>query len=161
VKNELLCALTAGCMLLAAASPVLALDDTQRCYGVRAGYGRKPDQFVIGVQADLGRVHRWIHFVPSIDAGFGDEMTTITFNGDLKAYLPLPKSSASLYALGGPALTIWSPKDGDGDTEIGAYLGAGARMALGESGWYNLEARFGLGDVPDLRILLGVLFGGR
>jgi len=161
VKDGLLRALIAGCLLLAAASPALALDDSQRCYGVRAGYGYKPDQFVIGVQADLGKLYSRIHFVPSIDAGFGDDMTTVTFNGDLKAFLPLPKSSVSLYCLAGPALTIWSPKDGDGDTEIGVYLGAGARMALGESGWYNLEVRFGLSDVPDARILLGVLFGGR
>jgi hypothetical protein len=161
VRNSVVCVLVAGCMLLAAACPLSASDDSRKSIGVRAGYGHNPDQFVIGAQADLGEVYSRIHFVPSIDAGFGDHMTTVTLNGDVKLYVPLPESSVMLYGLAGPALTIWSPEGGDGDTEIGLYLGAGTRMPLGDNGWYNLEVRFGISDVPDLRILLGVLFGGR
>ncbi len=66
-----------------------------------------------------------------------------------------------MVAIAGPTVMIWTPEHGDGDTEIGLTLGLGARMPLGESGWYNIEGRFGIGDIPDVKILLGVFFGGR
>ena len=160
MRYEILSAAIVGCILLMSATAALAGDES-RSYGGRVGYGDDPDQFVCGLQADVGEVYRLTHFVPSIDAGFGNDVTTLTFNGDLKVYLPLPKSTVMFYGLAGPAITIWSADSGGSDTEIGAYLGLGARMGLSTSGWYNLEARFGIGDVPDLRIMLGVLFGGR
>jgi len=155
------CLALVGYLVVAAAGAAFAGDEPGRAYGFRIGYGKDPDQFVAGLQADLGSVYRNIHFVPSIDAGFGEHVTTIGFNGDLKAFLPLPKATAALYVLAGPTIEIWSPDEGDGDTEIGVYLGGGIRAGFGEKGWYNLEARFGIGDVPELRILLGILFGGR
>lgn len=161
MRRFALCSLAAGCIVLASAPAAHSSDDLGRGYGVRAGYGTGPDQFVIGAQADMGKIYGNIHFFPSIDAGFGDHVTTICFNGDVKAFLPLPKSSFSLFGFAGPSITYWSPEEGDGDTEIGICLGGGVRAALGTTGWYNLEARVGLGDVPDFRILLGVLFGGR
>ncbi|MDD3642512.1 MAG: hypothetical protein PHQ19_03505 [Candidatus Krumholzibacteria bacterium] len=151
----------AACLVVAGACAASAHDEKGRAYGIRLGYGADPDQFVAGVQTDLGSVYRNIHFAPSVDFGFGEHVTTIGFNGDLKAFLYLPKAEAALYALAGPSIEIWSPDEGDGDTEIGVYVGGGVRAGLGERGWYNLEARFGIGDVPEFRILIGVLFGGR
>jgi len=149
------------CCFMFMSADARAADDAGQCYGIRAGYGMDPDQFVIGAQTDLGTIYGKVHFVPSIDAGFGDHVTTFTFNGDINVFVPLPKSLSSLYGIAGPAISIWTPEEGEGDTEIGLTLGLGARMALGESGWYNIEARFGIGDIPEVRILLGVLFGGR
>ncbi len=149
----------AGILLSAAA--VNAASDSGKCYGIRAGYSSKPDQFVIGAQADMGEIYRRVRIVPSIDAGFGDHLTTFAFNGDVQLFVPLPKSMSSLYGIAGPTLMIWTPEAGDGDTEIGLTLGLGARMPLGNSGWYNVEARFGIGDIPDVKVLLGVFFGGR
>lgn len=154
-------ALMAAGVVLAAAFSASAGDDAGRAYGMRAGYGSDPDQFVIGAQADLGKTYKWVHFCPSIDAGIGDHITTIGFNGDFKAFLPLPKSSFAFYGLAGPTIEYWSWDGGASDTEIGIYLGGGVRAAFGGSGWYNFELRAGIGDVPELRILLGVLFGGR
>jgi hypothetical protein len=161
MRRFTLCSVLAGWVVLMAAFEAYSADDSERYYGVRAGFGGGPDQFVIGVQADMGKILGNIHFVPSIDAGFGDHLTTIAFNGDLKAFLPLPKSSFSLFGLAGPSIVYWSAEGGGSDTEIGVCLGGGVRAALGDKGWYNLEARFGIGDVPDWRILFGVLLGGR
>lgn len=161
MKRFALCSLAAGCVILATACAAYADDDAVRSYGIRAGYSDGPDQFVIGAQADMGSIWRRVHFVPSIDAGFGNDLTTICFNGDIQAFLPMPKSSFSLYGLAGPTIMYWSPEVGDGETDIGVSLGGGVRAAFGDKGWYNLEARVGIGDVPDFRILFGVLFGGR
>lgn len=161
MRTYILRSMLAASLVFMASFAAYSADESERCYGVRAGFGGGPDQFVIGAQADMGKIVDKLHFVPSIDAGFGDHMTTIAFNGDLKAFLPLPKSSFSLFGLAGPSITYWSAEGGASDTEIGICLGGGVRAALGDKGWYNLEARFGIGDVPDWRILFGVLLGGR
>ena len=161
MKRYALCTLFAACVILVSAVAANSADESGKCYGIRAGYSSKPDQFVIGAQADMGEIYRRVHIVPSIDAGFGDHLTTFAFNGDIQLFVPLPKSMSSLYGIAGPTIMIWTPEIGDGDTEIGLTLGLGARMPLGNSGWYNVEARFGIGDIPDVKVLLGIFFGGR
>lgn len=161
MKRSIITALAVLCGIAALASDGAAQDDTGRAYGLRLGFGADPDQFVAGVQVDTGKLYGPLHFVPSFDAGFGDNVTTLSFNADLKAFLPLPNSSLALYGLAGPTLTYWMLDEVDDDLEIGLSLGIGARAAFGDSGWYNVEARFGAGDIPELRIMLGLLFGQR
>jgi len=161
MKKLALSGLIAAAMLVSLSPLACAGESSERAFGFRLGYGTDPDQFVVGLQYDTGKITRWLHFVPSLDAGFGDDCTTLVLNGDFKIFLPLPKSSVTIYALTGPALAIWWPDEGDRDTEVGVNLGLGARAELGEVGWYNLETRFGLGDLPEWRILFGVLFGKR
>ncbi len=160
MKSRIVVCILAAAILVSA-SHALAGDDGGRAYGVRIGYGSDPNQFVAGAQADLGKIYSKLHFVPSVDFGFGDNATTICFNGDLEMFLPLPKSPVAFYGLAGPTFTYWKYENVDGDFEVGLSLGIGARMNFGGSGWYNMEARFGISDIPDFRILLGILFGGR
>lgn len=148
-------------MIVAPSAMAAYSDDEGKAVGFRVGYGADPDQFVLGLQADLGRAYGRLHFVPSVDLGLGDDMTTLCFNSDFKLFLPLPNSTLLFYGLLGPTLAHWMADDMDDDTEIGFSFGAGARLEFGKSGWYNLEARFGSGDIPELRILAGLMFGKR
>jgi hypothetical protein len=163
MKKTMLLTWLAMVALLAVAPVAFAdySDDEGRAFGFRIGYGTDPDQFVVGLQADLGRAYSRLHFVPSFDLGFGDDMTTASLNGDFKFFMPLPKSTVVFYALAGPTLTHWVLDELDDDTEVGISLGFGARVEFGDSGWYNLETRFGVGDIPEFRILAGLLFGKR
>jgi hypothetical protein len=148
------------CLLLMGASPATLADDAPpRSYGVLAGFGIDPDQFVVGVQAELGRV-KMARFAPSLDLGFGDNMTTYTLNGDIRLHVSPPKSTFTVYLGGGPTLALIDPKGGDSDTEIGLSLVAGLKAAMGRSNAYTLEGRFGVGDIPEFRLLAGILFGG-
>ncbi len=128
--------------------------------GIRAGYSFDPDQFVVGSQAIYGRVFRIARLGPSVDLGLGDKMTTITFNLDARLFLTPPKASTSLYFGMGPTIAIFDPDEGEGDTEVGLTLASGIRMALGGKHFYNLEGRLGIGDVPEVKILVGVLLWG-
>jgi len=156
--------LSAVCLLAVTWSPAVAGNDNNsagRSFGARLGYGVDPDQFVLGTQAVFGKMFKITRFAPSFDIGFGDDVTTYTLNGDLRIFLfTPPKASTSLYAALGPTLTYWSPKNADSDLEIGFTFTAGVRIPMGHTGFYNLEARLGAGDVPDFRLMFGVLFGG-
>lgn len=130
-------------------------------FGARAGFGIEPDQFVIGAQALTGGILRFGVAAPSVDFGFGDDVTTIAANGDV--ILPLvspPGSNTSFYVLAGPTLAYIDPERFDSDLEIGLTLGGGIQLPFGSTDSYNLEARFGLGDIPEFRLMFGILFGG-
>ena len=129
-------------------------------FGLRTGMSVNPDQFVVGAQAILGRTLKVARFAPSVDAGFGDDLTTVLVNGDVRiSLLTLPRAGTSLYGAVGPTLAMYDSDKGGSDTEIGLTLTAGLRLPMGSSNAYNLEARFGVGDVPDFRLLFGIMFG--
>lgn len=135
--------------------------------GARAGFGIDPDQFAFGVQAifnplfnDAGSIFSSVQFAPSADVGFGDDLTTFLINGDFRAILfTAPGSNLNFYGKVGPTLGFIKPKDLDSDTEVGLSLAAGVTMPMSSANMYNLEARFGLGDIPDFRLLFGINFG--
>ena len=129
-----------------------------RGVGVRAGFGLDPDQGIIGVQAVMGHATRYAAFAPSVDLGFGSDVTTVMLNADI--FLPLfapAGASAGVYLAVGPSVAIWNPSEGDGDTEIGLTIAPGLRLPLGSRHVFNLETRFGIGDIPEFRLLLGIL----
>jgi hypothetical protein len=121
--------------------------------GFHGGLRQGPDQFVAGVQAETGPVLGPGHFAPSLDLGLGDDSTVTVIRGDLRWYLlPLPETGIRFYGQAGPVLVV-SP-----DTELGLDLGIGADIPMKRGRRYHVEARFGFGDVPDLEIILGILF---
>jgi hypothetical protein len=129
-------------------------------FGIRAGFGSDPDQFIIGGQALMGNFMRIFRFAPGFDYGTGDNIKTYTFNGDLILLLKLPNSSLALYAAGGPTVTYWDADNGKSDTEVGATIAGGIRLPMAKVGFYSLEVRFGIGDIPDFKAMFGIMFGG-
>lgn len=131
-------------------------------YGIRPlGFGLNPDQYVLGLQAALGHV-KIARFAPSLDIGFGDGQTLTSANLDvlLDVFSP-PKARAGFYVGGGLGLHIIDRDIEDKYTEFGLNLLAGIKIPFGERHYYNLESRFGVGiaEVPDFRLLFGVMFG--
>ena len=121
--------------------------------GMRAGMSMGPDQFLIGAQAEFGPVVGSSFFVPSLDVGLNDQ-TTVIANADLRWYLlPLPETGIYFYGSAGPAIVI-SP-----DTDIGLSLTAGVHIPMKNQRRYNVELRFGFGDIPDLKIVVALMFG--
>ncbi len=144
----------AGALFL---TPVAHADNTR--FGVRAGFGLEPDQFVIGGQAVFGRYLKIFRFAPSVDLGFGDDMTTYNVNGDFRVSLSPPGSTTALYVAGGPTISHFEFDNGN-DTEVGLSLVGGVNFPMSGSGSYNAEFRYGVGDIPEVRFLFGISFGG-
>lgn len=154
------CTLVALILCVVAASAMAADDSrTETRFGLRAGFGIDPDQIVIGGQSILGKAGKIFKIGASLDAGFGDNVTTFCLNGDLMLDFPVPNSRGTFYALAGPTFMLYDPKNGDGDSEIGLSLGGGFRHGFrGGDKLLTLELRAGIGDIPDGRILAGILF---
>jgi len=123
------------------------------------GFSVNPDQYTLGLQFVFGKV-TVMRFAPSVDIGFGDSQTVTTFNLDLRTDLfSPPKANAKFYGGLGPTISLNRPDVGVSDTEIGLSLVAGLKMPFGSRNYYNLETRFGFGDIPDFKLLMGVMFG--
>lgn len=158
-KNIAILAVVSICIFsnsMAHAKPV----NTGHAFGFRAGLGQDPDQFVVGAFAVMGKLGPRARVVPSVDIGFGDNKTVTNLNLDLRWYLiSLPESGVKLYGSAGPTLALISANKGGNNTEFGVTLTAGARIPMRGGKRYNVEARFGFGDIPDFRVMIGVLFG--
>lgn len=157
-------AVSAG--LLLASIPLAGQGHSGLGFGLRAGFGVDPDQGVLGAQVSLGKALQLFRFVPSVDVGLGD-VTTFSFNGDLLLRLIVEDSSVGLYAGGGPTLTRFDrddagdgpgPGDGPDEWEIGITAVGGVQLPLVPGRATNLEARFGIGDAPDFRLLFAIIF---
>lgn len=123
--------------------------------GVRGGIARDPGQLVIGGQLEVGPVLGPALFVPSLDLQFADGPTLLTVNADLRWYLlPLPGTGIYFYGAGGPGVSI-----AEGDTGLGASLAVGTHIPMRAGRRYNVEVRFGFGDIPDLKVLMAVVWG--
>jgi len=127
--------------------------------GPRAGYDFDTEELVIGGEAELGRVFQNFLFAPSLDFELGDNSFT-ALNADFRLYLfHLPETGLHFYGSAGPTILLDSPGRGNNDTEIGLNLVAGMKIPMKSESRYNLELRFGIGDIPDLKLTLGILFG--
>ncbi len=127
--------------------------------GPRAGYDFDSDSFVLGAEAELGRVFQNFRFAPSLDFELGDHSNT-ALNADFRLYLfHLPETGLHFYGSAGPTILLNSSSGKDGQTEIGLSLVAGMKIPMKGQKRYNLETRFGFGDIPEFKMMLAVLFG--
>lgn len=150
------------CLIAGAAQSQSSESDAGKGFGLRTGYGTDPDQFVIGAQAVLGKTFGFMRFAPSIDAGFGDDVSSYLFNADFRLLsFSTPGSPAGLYAGTGVSIAVYDFSNDGSDTEVGLNMIGGLTFPMGQTNEYNLEVRFGIGDTPELRVLFGIMFGSR
>ena len=144
-----LLALTAATALLAAATAARA--DT--AIGPRVGIGTDPDETFLGGQIEFPHVVGRASLVPGLDLGLGDANVQVA-DLELRWYLlPLPETGLRFYGGVGPTL-VTSP-----DEELGLSLTAGLAIPMRADRRYNVECRFGSGDVPEFKVALAVMFG--
>ena len=95
-------------------------------FGLKAGFGLEPDQFVVGAQFSLGQPISIFRVVPNIDIGFGH--TTIDFNVDFLVRLLDENTAVALYGGGAPTVAYVN-KSGAGDEwTFGFSLVAGIQV---------------------------------
>jgi len=128
--------------------------------GPRVGFSTDPDQFVFGGQATFGPIVENLTFDPSLELGFGDHTTTVQGNFDLHYHFHINGSNWMPYAGAGASIANYShdenyPNSDNNETVAGGslILGAGAPTSSGNR--FFGELKFGLGDVPSLKLMVG------
>lgn len=152
--------LLAGVFSLAFASSALSQGASISAIGPRVGISVNPDQVVLGGQLVMSGFAPRLTFDPSLELGFGDHVTVIAANFDLKYHFDIQGSNWSPYAGGGIGLNFWSvdqppPFRDDSFNEVGANLFFGAGVPLQGGSRFFAEARAGVGDIPDLKLIVG------
>ncbi|TMQ69335.1 MAG: hypothetical protein E6K80_12050 [Candidatus Eisenbacteria bacterium] len=127
--------------------------------GPRVGFSSNPDQLVLGGQAIIGELAPDLTFDPSLEFGFGDHSTVIAANFDLHYHFVLTGSAWRPYAGAGIGLNFIEVDEGfaadRSDTEVGGNLILGAGVPTRSGNRFFSELKLGLGDVPELKLLVG------
>jgi hypothetical protein len=121
--------------------------------GPRIGLSNSPDEVFLGGQMEFPHVLGRGSMVPSLDFGLGDAEVT-TANLDFRWYLlPLPETGLRFYGSAGPSVQT-SP-----ESELGLSLTVGLDIPMRNPRRYNVECRFGSGEIPEFKIAFSVMFG--
>ncbi len=136
-------------------------------FGPRFGFSADPDQVVVGGQMMFPEVAENLSFDPSLELGFGDDLTILSLNFDLHYHFDISGSNWRPYAGGGATISFISfddddfPGNGDDDseTEAGGGLVVGASVPTRGGDRFFGELKIGLGDVPDFKMMVGWNFG--
>jgi hypothetical protein len=148
------CALALAPLPAQGASPVVA------GWGPRIGVSIDPDQLVLGGQLIIGELAPNVTFDPNLELGIGDDVTLIAFNLDGHYHFAIEGSAWRPYAGAGIGINFFSfdappGVEDDTETEIGANLMAGAGVPTAAGNRFFAEMRFGLGDIPEIKLIAG------
>lgn len=129
-------------------------------WGPRLGLSSNPDQFVLGGQLDFREIAPGLSFSPNLEFGMGDNATWTAINGDLKHHFVVQGATWRPYLGGGLSVNFWNYNGQNGlpdasGTETGFNLIFGAVVPTHTGGRFFTEARVGIGDIPDLKVMAG------
>ncbi len=130
--------------------------------GPRVGFSIDPDQLVVGGHLTFGEVAPNLTFDPNLELGFGDDVTVIAAGLDLHYHFVVNDTRWRPYVGAGMGVHFISfdapPGVDDAETEVGGnfIVGAGAPTSSGNR--FFGEMKFGLGDVPTLKMIVGWTF---
>lgn len=125
--------------------------------GVRAGVSIDPDQVFIGGHYETDELVDHVHFRPSIDAGFGDDLTHIGLNFEFAYKFPRRKGWG-LYAGAGPAVNIYSHDANGGNRDSTTEAGMNFFVGVEQYAGLFFEFKIGALDSPNLKFAVGWSF---
>jgi len=143
--------------------PVAAQAQTDigvRRVGIRGGLTVDPDQGHVGMHINAGNFAPKVRFQPSFEVGFGSDRVVGMIHVD--AFYRFDASGWSPYLGGGLGIGIISHdrgrNDGDDDVNVEAGVNLVGGFEWGPTDKYLLEARVGIGDIPDFKLTIGISF---
>ena len=125
-------------------------------FGVRGGLTLDPDQVHFGVHANLGHFIDQLRFQPSFELGLGNDFTVGAFNIDALYFIE--GTDWRPYFGGGLGIIMVDISDSDSGFDSDAGLNLVGGIEFGARFQYMLEARVGVGDLPDFKLTAGFTF---
>jgi opacity protein-like surface antigen len=119
-------------------------------WGARVGLSANPDQAYGGVHFNLGYFARDVRFRPTIEMGFGDDVTTIQALAEVH-YIFSKVQVWKPYVGGGLGLAYVNLNDADpgesaSDTEVSFAGMGGVETKLKSGSTFGIEGKIGFGD---------------
>jgi len=131
-----------------------------RRVGVRGGLTIDPDQGHVGMHVNAGTFAERVRFQPSFEVGFGSDRIVLAIHVD--AFYHFDTEGWSPYLGGGLGVGVIGRdrgrNDGDDDVNVEAGVNLVGGFEWGEADKYMLEARVGIGDIPDFKLTIGFNF---
>jgi hypothetical protein len=131
--------------------------------GPRVGLSTDPSQFVFGGQLTIGGFAPDWTFDPNLEFGIGDNVTVIALNGDFYYHFRLQDSDWAPYVGGGLGINSVSvdnpaPFRDHTSTDVGLNIVGGVSVPTQAGNRWFGEIRFGIGDIPELKLMGGINF---
>jgi opacity protein-like surface antigen len=155
-------------LLALSASPALAQQQSAGSglgwngWGIRVGLTSEPDQVHGGVHFELGEFARNVRFRPTIEIGFGDDVTLLQAHAEVH-YVFSKVQVWKPYVGGGAGFNyikvdddVLPPGVDDDDTDVGLMGVGGVETRLKSGVGFLLELKIGLtDDDPDFKVAAG------
>jgi hypothetical protein len=129
--------------------------------GIRAGLSVNPDQFLFGGQLNFDPIGKNVYIVPSAELGLGDDLTTLSFNGDVQYRFHVSQGSSVRPYAGGGLSIWWFDPDGPGgsDTNVGVDVLGGIFFGEANGNPMFVDVKLDLTDeLPDWKFVFGINF---
>jgi len=133
-------------------------------WGVRVGASADPDQVYGGVHFNLGEFAKDVRFRPTVELGFGDDVTTLQALAEVH-YVFSKVQVWTPYVGGGIGLAYVNVDDDnsgngdDSDTEFALSIMGGVETKLKSGNGFLIEGKIGIGDNdPDFKLGVGWSF---
>lgn len=136
-----------------------------RGWGPRVGLASDPDQFLVGVHIDAGRLAPRVRFQPDVELGLGDEFFLLGFTAPVH-YLFRVSGDVQPYAGGGVTIgyvNIDVPEPfedvvDDDDIEFAVDIVGGVEWNLSQGNLFFVEFDILAGDLHDFQLVAGWTF---
>ncbi len=149
--------------LLVLAVPASAQELGYYGIGPRVGVTSDPDQVFAGMQFNFGEFVPNLRFQPNFEIATGDDFDIISITTPVH-YRFVVQGKVVPYAGGGITFAYVNmdlPRDrSDSDFEIAAKAIGGVEWPLSNGNAFFLELNVGFGDIQDVAVLAGWMFGG-
>ena len=149
--------------LIALAVPASAQEMGFRGLGPRVGVTSDPDQVLGGMQFNFGEFVPHLRFQPNFEFATGDDYDIFSVTAPVH-YRFTVQANVVPYAGGGLTLAYVNVDlphgDSDSEFEIAAKAIGGVEWPLSNGNAFFLELNVGIGDIQDVAVLAGWMFGG-
>lgn len=156
-------AFTAALFLLAVSAAMAQDGPGFRGWGLRAGVSDRPDQLIVGAQADFGELFENLSFIPNLELGVGDDQNILSLSAPV--FYRWPEAGPFDFYAGGGISTGFvdrdeadEPGEDDGlEYTITPMIAAGLAWPIGESeGAVELAAT--AGELQNLKLVFRWMF---
>lgn len=131
-------------------------------FGPRVGVSSDPDQGFVGIHFNFGEFAPHLRFQPNAEVAAGDDHTTLSVTAPVH-YRFVVNGGVTPYVGGGVTVALDDvdrPRGRDDtDLEIGARGIGGVEWPLRDGNDFFLELTVGFGDIQDVQVLAGWMFG--